>query len=161
MALTQHYFTNGSGRDTYISCDNGGFRPGIGDLRNSNSSNDLWAQFRKNPPPRLRLPGITSESRRFMASRQRQSCKRLSTPKPVSPTAPLSFFPNFDDPEAKEREFQRSLTFSHSNAYKMRPPSVNLPRSTAEHSRSFSRTVPSTKKQEIPQHLLKAALGVQ
>ncbi len=155
MALTQHYFTNGSGRDTYISCDNGGFRPGVGDLRNSNSSNDLWAQFRKNPPPRLRLPGITSESRRFMASRQRQSCKRLATPKATSPTVPV--FPNFADPQVQKEAYQRSSTFTHSIAYKMRPPSTQTLQQPPNRE---SKVSPNVKKQPPFQDALQATTAV-
>jgi len=78
MPNTQHYFDNGTGRDAYISCNNGGFRPG---QDAQSSSSDLMTMFRKNRPCRIRLPGITPESRRYMASRQKQSSCRLAAPK--------------------------------------------------------------------------------
>ena len=85
MPNTQHYFENGTGRDSYITVDNGGFRPGPSGFRNdlslSRSSTDLLDLLRKNRPARIRLPGITLASRRYMLSRQKTSCSRLSTPK--------------------------------------------------------------------------------
>ena len=81
MPGTHHYFANGSGRDRYISIDNGGFRPG---MRRVSSASVLQTQFKLTKPARLRLPGITAESRRFMAKRQTATANRLSTPKSIS-----------------------------------------------------------------------------